>query len=88
MKKPDYKPQLRTVVTICIGLNLEYIESVELLRKAGYILVLARKIDYAYYLLLTKHKHPELTMEDYNQILEGWGFDEKDFLGSQTRKKI
>ena len=52
MKKEDYKPQLRTVVTICLGLNLEYIESVELLKVAGYVLVSSRKIDYAYYLLL------------------------------------
>ena len=85
MKKEDYKPQLRTVVTICLGLNLEYIESVELLKVAGYVLVSSRKIDYAYYLLLTKYKNPDLTMEDYNKILAGWGFDKKHYLGSQER---
>ena len=85
MKRSVYKPQLRTVVTICLGLNLEYIESVKLLESAGYVLVMTIKIDYAYYLLMTKYKHREFVMEDYNKILKGWGFDKKHYLGSQSR---
>lgn len=86
LKKKDYKPIKRIVVTICIGFKLEYSISEELLRLAGYELVLTREIDYAYYLFMTEYRHPDMSIEDYNKLLEHWGFDEKDFLGSLTRK--
>ena len=86
LKKENYKPIKRIVVTICIGLKLEYSISKELLRLAGYELVLTREIDYAYYLFMTEYRHPDMSIEDYNKLLEYWGFDEKDFLGSLTRK--
>ena len=86
LKKEDYKPNKRTVVSICVALKMEYSISEELLRLSGYELVLTRDIDYAYYLFMTKYQHPKLSIDDYNYLLEQWGFDEKDFLGSLTRK--
>lgn len=38
IKKNKSRPQLRTVITICIGLGLEPNESYELIRLAGYVL--------------------------------------------------
>ena len=85
MKKEDYRPQLKTVVSICVGLKFEYIISEKLLEAAGYKLVMTRDIDCAYYMFLIGCRNLKLEIEDYNEILKAWGFDKKHFLGSQER---
>ena len=85
MKKEDYRPQLKTVVSICVGLKFEYVISEKLLEAAGYKLVMTREIDCAYYMFLIDCKNSKLEVEDYNEYLKAWGFDKKHFLGSQER---
>ena len=85
MKKEDYRPQLKTVVSICVGLKFEYVISEKLLEAAGYKLVMTREIDCAYYMFLIDCKNSKLEIEDYNDYLKAWGIDKKYFLGSQQR---
>ena len=85
MKKDDYRPQLKSVVSICVGLKFEYVISEKLLESAGYKLVMIRDIDCAYYMFLIDCKNSKLEIEDYNEYLKAWGFDKKHFLGSQER---
>lgn len=84
LKKIDYKPSLRIVVSICIGLQLDVFETEDLLRLAGYVLVRTRKLDYAYSELLKESN--TLTIEECNIILTNWGFKKSELLGSQSKE--
>ncbi len=86
IKKNKSRPQLRTVITICIGLQLEPLQSLELIQSAGYALSNTLYIDRAYTDIITYYS--EFGISACNDRLKELGIEEKHYLGSQTRKKI
>ncbi len=83
-RNPSRRPQLRTIVTICVGLCLEPIESMELIEFSGYKLSKSRIVDYAYCDIL--HNFYEFGVEECNNRLEEIGIEEKYYLGSRQFK--
>lgn len=82
IKKEEYKPSLRIVVSICVGLKLNVFDAEYLLQLAGYVLVRTKKLDFAYSILLENSREWDIT--ECNNKLKEWGFKENDFLGSQA----
>ncbi len=85
MKNPEYRPQLRTVISICIGLKLNFVLSERLLEATGFRFVHTRRLECAYYKLLMESMEHDLDIIYCNKVLEAWGFEKKHFLGSQER---
>ncbi|MBR4720715.1 MAG: hypothetical protein IK057_03010 [Clostridia bacterium] len=83
IKQNKSRPQLRTVITICIGLNLEPYESLELIRTAGYTLSKSLFLDCAYMEIIFNYYDNDII--ECNEILEKLGVDEKYHLGSRQR---
>ena len=77
-------PEVRTVVAICIGLNLDIVQTMKMLRSAGHILLNTRE-HWAYKFLITCCE--ELDIEKSNAVLVSLGIRP---LGSRktTKKKI
>lgn len=63
-------PEVRTVVAICIGLNLDIVQTMKMLRSAGHILLNTRE-HWAYKFLITCCE--ELDIEKSNAILIALG---------------
>ena len=84
LKRKEYRPTKRVIVAICVGLKLDYAEALELLKLAGYALVLYDKVDYAYHYILQKCN--ELDIDLCNELLEACGIDRKYQLGSIERE--
>lgn len=83
IKQNKSRPQLRTVITICIGLGLEPYESLELIRTAGYSLSKSLFLDCAYMEIIFNYYDNDII--ECNEILEKLGVDEKYHLGSRQR---
>lgn len=82
--KKNKKPQLRTVVTICIGLELGTVQSLELIRLAGYSLSNTFYLDYVYFDLINHYN--DYGIEECNKRLKELGIEKKYYLGSIQRK--
>ncbi len=80
-RNPSRRPQLRTIVTICIGLSLEPDESLELIEFSGYKLSRTRLVDFAYLDLIFNYY--EYDIYDCNDRLNEIGIEEKYYLGSR-----
>ncbi len=61
IKKEEYKPSLRIVVSICVGLKLNVFDAEYLLQLAGYVLVRTKKLDFAYSILLENSREWDIT---------------------------
>ena len=83
IKKNKSRPTLRTVITICIGLNLEPDESLELIRIAGYTLSKTLFIDCAYTEIIFHYYDTDIF--ECNGVLKKLGVNEKYHLGSRQR---
>ncbi|MCI8980543.1 MAG: hypothetical protein HFE52_07750, partial [Clostridia bacterium] len=68
LKKEEYIPSLRIVMSICIGLRLDKFESDDLLRLAGYVFVRTKKLDFAYSILLERSRY--FSKEEIKNILK------------------
>lgn len=84
IKKNKSRPQLRTVITICIGLSLEPFEALDLIHLSGYHLTNTIYIDRIYSELITHYN--DFGIIECNKRLKELGIEEKYYLGSQTRK--
>ena len=84
IKKSNYKPKMRIVVSICIGLKLDILKTQELLKCAGLCFSPTDKVHYAYHKLIARYYY--LDIENCNRILKKLGIEKKHFLGSQSRK--
>ena len=74
-------PEVRTVVAICVGLNMDTVQTMELLRSAGHILLNTRE-HWAYkYIIACCDK---MTLEQRNAILIALGIPPP---GSRTASK-
>lgn len=85
IKRNKSRPQLRTVITICIGLGLEPDESLELIRIAGYALSKTLFIDRAYMQIIFHH-YNNADIFECNDVLKELGVEERYHLGSRERR--
>jgi len=84
IKKSDYKPTMRIVISICIGLKLDILKTQELLNCAGLCFAPTDKVHYAYLKLITRFEY--LNIEDCNKVLKKLGIEKKYLLGSLSRE--
>lgn len=82
--KKNKRSQLRIVITICIGLELETSQSLELIRLAGYSLSNTFYLDCVYFDLISHYN--DCGIEECNKRLAELGVEKKYFLGSLQRK--
>lgn len=84
IKKGTSRPKLATIITFCISLMLDAIDSYNLIELAGYKLSHSYKVDRAYAELLQYHNYGDI--DACNEHLEGLGIDKKDYLGVKSRE--
>ncbi len=86
-KQVDEKdpPQRNTLISVCIGYNLDLMMTQALLHSLGLDFNRFNKRDYAYSFLLTRCRGKSIN--ECNEILERLGIEEKYWLGSHARKK-
>lgn len=84
VKKGTSRPKLSNIITFCVSLTLDAIDSYDLIELAGYKLSQNYKVDRAYAELLQYHNYGDI----YACIghLEGLGIDKKDYLGVKSRE--
>lgn len=73
-----YIPKMKTLVTLCIALDIEVNIVQWLLHSIGLGFKKHNKVHYAYYYLLSNYRGSDI--EDCNMILKHLGIDEKDYL--------
>lgn len=86
IKKNKSRPQLRTVISICVGLQLKPLQASDLIKSAGYSLSDTLYIDCVYTDIITYYS--EFGISVCNDRLKELGIEEKYYLGSQIRKRI
>lgn len=74
------RPKLSTIVTYCISMSLEIIDSYYIIENAGYKLSPFNKIHRAYSELLQDYNYGDIKL--CNEHLESLGIDKKYFLGT------
>ena len=82
--KNNSKPELRTVIAICIGLKLDPRTSFELIQLAGHHLRSTVYYEYAYLDLLQNYNKKSIA--ECNKRLKELEVEKKYYLGSQQRK--
>lgn len=87
-KQVDEKdpPQRNTLVSVCVGYNLDLMMTQALLYSLGLGFNRFSKRDYAYTFLLTRCRGKSI--DECNEILKGLGIEERYWLGSYAKKKI
>lgn len=83
IKKGTSRPKLSTVITFCVSLMLDVIESYDLIELAGYKLSQNYEVDRAYAELLQYYNYGDI--DACNKHLESLGIDKKYFLGVKSR---
>ena len=83
INKGKSRPKLSTIVTFCISLMLDVIDSYYLIELAGYKLSPFYELDRAYAELLQYHNHGDIKL--CNEHLESLGIDKKYYLGVKSR---
>ncbi len=83
IKKGTSRPKLSTIITFCVSLMLDVLESYDLIELAGYKLSQNYEVDRAYAKLLQNNKNGDI--EKCNEYLESLGIDKRHFLGIKSR---
>jgi hypothetical protein len=78
-------PQRNTLVSVCIGYNLDFMMTQSLLHSLGLDFNRFSRRDYAYTFLLTRCRDNDV--DECNEILQKLGIEEKYWLGYHARKK-
>ena len=84
IKKEKSRPKLSTLVTFCISLKLDIIETFDLIEIAGYKLTQNYKIDRAYLYLIQNNKNGDI--EECNKYLESIGIEKQHHLGVKSKE--
>lgn len=84
IKKGTSRPKLSTIITFCVSLMLDAINSYDLIELAGYKLSQNYEVDRAYAELLQYHNYGDI--DACNEHLEGLGIDKKYYLGVKSRE--
>lgn len=84
MNKPDYKPNMRTLVAVCVSVGLDIVNTESLLKSLGLAFSPTNRVHRAYLYLIENCK--KMSIEDCNEILKSFGIEKKDFLGTIQRK--
>lgn len=87
-KQVDEKdpPQRNTLVSVCVGYNLDLMMTQALLYSLGLGFNRFSKRDYAYTFLLTRCRGKNI--DECNEILKELGIEERYWLGSYAKKKV
>lgn len=85
VQKEDYKPSMKTLVSICIGLELDIGMANLLLASMARSFKVDNRRDYAYQYILQYYS--ESGIEETNKVLEGLGFKGSDLLGSRDKEE-
>ena len=83
IKKGRSRPKLSTLITFCISLMLDTIDSYALIELAGYKLSQNYEVDRAYAELLQYHNHGDL--KECNKYLGSLGIEKQYLLGVKSR---
>jgi transcriptional regulator with XRE-family HTH domain len=78
-RSEGYKPAMKTLITVCMSLNIDVLKVLKLLDSIGAGFKKDNKTHYAYYYLVLKYQGEDI--ENCNIILERLGINEVDFLG-------
>lgn len=86
-KQVDEKdpPQRSTIISVCVGYNLDIMMAQSLLYSLGLGFNRFSKRDYAYSFLLTRCRGK--SVDECNEILKKLGIESKYWLGSYAKKK-
>lgn len=84
IKKGTSRPKLSTIITFCVSLMLDAINSYDLIELAGYKLSQNYEVDRAYAELLQYHNYGDI--DACNEHLEGLGIDKKYYLEVKSRE--
>ena len=76
-------PKMQTLISVCVGYNLDIILAQDLLKSLGLGFNPHKKRDYAYTFLLTRCRGKNIF--ECNEILKELGIKESDYLGSRPR---
>lgn len=79
------QPQRNTLISVCIGYDLDIMMTQSLLYSLGLDFNRHSKRDYAYTLLLTRCRGKDI--DECNEILKNLGIEKKYWLGVYARKK-
>ena len=79
-------PQRNTLISVCIGYDLDILMTQSLLYSLGLGFRQNNKRDYAYTFLLTRCRGKSI--DECNEILKEFGIEERYYLGYHARKKI
>ncbi|MFR3119952.1 MAG: hypothetical protein ACLTOJ_21725 [[Clostridium] symbiosum] len=77
-------PQRNTLISVCVGYDLDLMMAQALLYSLGLGFNRFNKRDYAYSFLLTRCRGKSI--EDCNEILKNLGVEERYYLGAHARK--
>lgn len=83
-KKPNHAFKLKTIITICIALELNAIQTEKLINKIGLTFSPTNRTHAAYVLLLDKFNN--IGIKECNKILKELSIPKKDHLGTNARK--
>lgn len=79
-------PQRSTIISVCVGYNLDILMAQALLESLGLEFNRFKKRDYAYSFLLTRCRGKDV--DECNEILKALGVEEKHYLGYHARRKV
>ncbi len=83
IKKGKSRHKLSTLVTFCVSLKLDIIETFDLIELAGYKLSQNYEVDRAYLYLIQNNKNGDI--EECNEYLESIGIEKQHYLGVKSR---
>jgi hypothetical protein len=85
LKRPDYTPTMRIIVSICVGLKTDIHTADTLLAAAGLAFSPTNRVHMAYRKLIDLCSLFKLGIEDCNEILRKLNIERKHDLGSLSR---
>ena len=84
MNRPGYKPNIRTLMAVCVALQLDVLTAANLLKSVGLAFSPECRVHQAYIFLLKNCKG--MSIGKCNKILLSFKIDKKDLLGTIQRK--
>ena len=86
MLQSNRNPNMKTVISFCIGFILSLTRTEHLLKCAGLAFDLSNKVHHTYYHLIILNNYKKIDIENCNRILKARGIIKvDDFLGSHSR---
>jgi len=88
MLQPNRNPNIKTVISFCIGFRLSLTRTEHLLKSAGLAFDLSNKVHHIYYHLIILNTYKKIDIIYCNKIIKARGITKiDDFLGSHSREE-